>query len=198
MANWCEWFEGQDALWSEYHDKEWGRPVHDDRKLFEYLLMECMSCGLSWGLMMRKQEIFRTVFAEYDFRRVAAFSEEDIDKAAATEGMIHSRRKVAGIVNNARRILEVIREFGSFDNYVWSFTRGKAVRYPENADGVVLTRSPLSDTVAKDMKRRGFKYVGTVIIYSYLQGIGVINDHHKDCPLSKNLDSTEQSVQGME
>lgn len=183
MSNWCEWFVGHSPMWRDYHDKEWGQPVHDDRRLFEYLLMECMSCGLSWGLMLQKREVFRSVFADYDFHRVASFTDEDIDRATAAEGMIHSRRKVLGIVNNAQRMLEVINEFGSFDRYIWSFTDGKVIRYEDNADGVVLTRSPLSDAVAKDMKRRGFKFVGTVIIYSYLQGIGVINDHHKDCPL---------------
>lgn len=183
MSNWCDWFVGHGELWRDYHDKEWGQPVHDDQRLFEYLLMECMSCGLSWGLMMKKRDVFRSVFAGFDFHRVAAFTDEDIDEATAVDGMIHSRRKVEGIVNNARQVQKVIEEVGSFDRYIWSFTDDKVVRYKENEDGVVLTSSPLSDAVAKDMKRRGFKYVGTVIIYSYLQGIGVINDHHNDCPL---------------
>ena len=139
MSNWRDWFVNSERLrvgerssstseaatpsagipmWRDYHDKEWGQPVHDDRRLFEYLLMECMSCGLSWGLMMKKREVFRSVFADYDFHKVAAFSEEDIEKATAAEGMIHSQRKVEGIVNNAKRMLEVIAEFGSFDRYI--------------------------------------------------------------------------------
>lgn len=103
MANWCEWFVNDSQMWRDYNDKEWGHPVHDDRRLFEYLLMECMSCGLSWGLMMKKREVFRSVFADYDFNRVTAFTEEDIDAAPTAEGMIHSRRKVLGIDNNAQQ-----------------------------------------------------------------------------------------------
>lgn len=182
-ANWCEWFKAHGPMWRDYHDHEWGHPEHDDRRLYEFLLMENMSCGLSWDLMMKKREVFREAFCGFDFRHVAAFIDEDIDRVTNMEGMIHSRRKVEGVVENARRMLEVIAEFGSFDRYIWSFTRGKVKRYKRNANGVVMVRSALSDAVAKDMKRRGFKYVGTVIIYSYLQGIGVINDHHKDCPL---------------
>ena len=185
MSNWCEWFTAHEGMWKDYHDKEWGIPVHDDRRLFEYLLMENMSCGLSWGLMLKRRETFRCVFEDYDFRRVAAWADADIDKATSAEGMIHSRRKVAGIVNNARRMLEVIEEFGSFDAYIWHFTDGKVVRYLTSGQEEILTRSPLSDAVAKDLKKRGFSYVGTVIIYSYLQGIGVINDHHEDCPMSR-------------
>ena len=190
--NWCEWFVSHGEMWRDYHDKEWGLPVHDDRRLFEYLLMECMSCGLSWALMMRKHEVFREAFAGFDFRRVAAFTPQDIDAATAAQGMIHSRRKVEAMVTNARCMLQIIEEFGSFHRYIWSFSNGHVVRYEENACGVVLTCSALSDAVAADMKRRGFKYVGSVIIYSYLQGIGVINDHHRDCPLrGENVDLTK-------
>lgn len=181
--NWCAWFVSHGEMWRKYHEEEWGIPCHDDRRLFEYLLMENMSCGLNWAMMMLKRDIFRKAFADFDFHKVAAFTNADIDRATNMDGMIHSRRKMAGIVNNAQRIIEVIDEFGSFDAYLWSFTKGQVKRYKRNVNGIVLTRSALSDKVAKDMKRRGFQYVGSVIIYSYLQAIGIINDHASGCPL---------------
>jgi len=135
MSNWCEWFVAGGPMWRDYHDKEWGVPVHDDRKLFEYLLMENMSCGLSWSLMLKKREVFRQVFDGFDFRKVAMWTEVDIDKKTATEGMIHSRRKIAGIVNNARRIFSTIT-----DNPAQSIrnTRGIFIDYKILLHGFVV------------------------------------------------------------
>lgn len=175
----CAWADS-DPLLQQYHDEEWGVPVHDDRLHFMYLLMENMSCGLSWLLMLRKREVFRACFADFDYERVASFTESDVDRIVETEGMIHSRRKVEGVINNARCFAIVRREFGSFDKYIWSFTNGRTKVYPSHQKHWCV-RNALSDKIAKDMKRRGFKYVGTVIIYSHLQGIGIINDHAADC-----------------
>lgn len=164
----------------DYHDREWGVPVHDDRKHFEYLLLETMSCGLSWDLMLRKREVFRQCFAAFDFERVASFTGTDVERILSTPGMIRSPRKVAATIGNARRFVEVRREWGSFDRYMWSFTEGKTLVYRSHALQMPV-RNSLSDRVSKDMKKRGFKYVGSVIIYSHLQAIGVINDHRPDC-----------------
>lgn len=182
----CSWFTSSDhPMWRAYHDDEWGQPCHDDRLLFEYLVMECMSCGLSWGLMMRKREIFRQVFAGFDPARVARFTDARLVRALAADGMIKSRRKLEGMRGNARCYLEVQREFGSFDAYLWGFTAGRTVVYRENLAGGMATRSALSDLVAADMRRRGFRFFGTVLAYSYLQGVGVICDHDPDCPAGR-------------
>ncbi|MCR5078026.1 MAG: DNA-3-methyladenine glycosylase I [Prevotella sp.] len=175
----CTWAE-TDPLLRKYHDEEWGVPVHDDRLHFMYLLMESMSCGLSWLLMLKKWDTFRRCFADFDYNRVAAFTEDDIRRVATAENMIHSERKVAAMVSNARAFCRIREEFGTFDKYIWSFTRGKTMVYPSHQHRWCV-RNTLSDKIAKDLKRRGFKYVGTVIIYSHLQGIGIINDHQADC-----------------
>ena len=174
--NKCKWCQ-DGGLLEHYHDTEWGIPCHTDRKLFEYLLMEAMSCGLSWMLMLQKREIFRACFADFDCEKVAAFTEDDIDKAMEYPGMIRSRRKIAGIINNARCFISVQKKFGSFDEYLWRYTDGKTLIYQRHLDGEWLTKNELSDEIASDLKKRGFKFLGSTLIYSYLQGVGVINDH---------------------
>lgn len=175
----CPWATTH-PLEQTYHDEEWGVPVHDDRKHFMYLLMESMSTGLSWLLMLKKREVFRACFADFDFEKVAQFTEEDIIRIAATENMIHSERKIAAMVHNAKMFCAIRAEYGTFDRYIWSFTKGKTMRYKSHRNRW-FTRNALSDKVAKDLKRRGFKYVGSVIIYSHLQGIGIIDDHWEGC-----------------
>lgn len=175
----CPWV-GADPLEISYHDEEWGVPCHDDRDHFMYLLMESMSCGLSWRLMVVKRVIFRECFASFDARRVAEFGDDDVRRILATSGMIRSERKVRAIIHNARCFVKVQEEFGTFDRYIWSFTGGKTMCYPDHQREWV-TRNDLSDRISKDLKKRGFKYVGTIIIYSHLQGIGIINDHRCEC-----------------
>ncbi len=167
-------------FYRDYHDKEWGVPVHDDRKHYEYLFLESMSCGLSWELMLKKRDIFRQCFADFDYETVAGFTEKDIQKIWQTEGMIHSKRKIEGEIHNAQVFCKTKEEYGSFDQYIWSFTKGKTYIYRSHQNGWV-TRNELSDMIANDLKSRGFKYVGTVIIYSHLQAIGIINDHNHEC-----------------
>lgn len=169
-----------DLLYIPYHDNEWGTPVHDDRDHFMYLLMESMSCGLSWLMMLRRREVFRECFAGFDAAAVAAFTTADEERIAATENMIRSPRKIHAMVTNAHAFTAVQKEFGSFDRYIWGFTGGKSVVYPSHQQRWI-TRNALSDRVAADLRKRGFKYVGSVIVYSHLQAIGIINDHRECC-----------------
>lgn len=181
----CEFFI-DDPLMLRYHDEEWGTPCHNEHDHFMYLLMESMSCGLSWQLMLHKREVFRQCFADFDPVKVAAFTDDDVKRILSSEGMIRSESKVRGMINNAQCFVKVQQEFGSFDKYIWSFTNGKTIVYPEHQKKLV-TRNDLSDTISKDMKKRGFKYVGTITIYSHLQGIGIINDHLDYCYRYKEL-----------
>lgn len=181
----CELFR-YDTLMLKYHDEEWGKPCHNEHDHFMYLLMECMSCGLSWQLMLHKREIFCHCFADFDAAKVASFTDDDVKRIIETEGMIRSEKKVRAMINNAQCFVKVQQEFGSFDKYIWSFTDGKTMVYPEHQQQWI-TSNELSDTISKDMKKRGFKYVGTVTIYSHLQGIGIINDHRCCCFRYKEL-----------
>jgi DNA-3-methyladenine glycosylase I len=181
----CAWAR-QDPLSEKYHDEEWGVPVHDERKHYMFLLMESMSCGLSWKMMLERREVFRTCFADFDAGQVAKFTNADVERIMQTEGMIRSRRKIEGMIANARAFVKVAEEFGSFDKYIWSFTNGQSLVYPSHQDEWTVSNE-LSDRVAKDLKKRGFKFVGSTIIYSHLQAIGIINDHRKDCFRYKQL-----------
>ncbi len=175
----CPWAIGNPLL-EKYHDEEWGVPVHDERRHFEMLVLECMSCGLSWLMMLERREVFRQCFAGFDPELVARFTDDDIRRIVSTRGMIRSLRKVTAMVNNAKVFLQTAKEFGTFDQYIWHFTEGQTWTYPSH-QREWPTSNALSGHVAKDMKRRGFQYVGTTIIYSHLQSIGIINDHQDCC-----------------
>ena len=182
----CDW-----ALASErdhlYHDREWGVPVHDDRQMFEHLSLECLQCGLSWSLMLKKREIFRQCFADFDYDRIAAFDEEDVQRILNTEGMLKSERKIRAIINNARCVQKVREEYGSFCDYIWGYSDGKTILYEGHAEGRVPVSNGLSDRISRDMKKRGFKFIGAVTIYSHLQACGIINDHAEDCPCYRQI-----------
>lgn len=165
----------------KYHDEEWGVPVHDDRKQFEYLMMEAMQCGLNWNMMIQKREIFRECFDGFDFQKVAAYGEEDIRRILETEGMIRSRRKVEAVIHNARCFLKVREEFGTFSEYLWGFSKGKMILYMGHQKGQIPAKNGLSDRIAKDLKKRGFKYLGSVTVYAHLQACGMVNDHVEGC-----------------
>lgn len=165
----------------QYHDEEWGVPVHDDRKQFEYLMMEVMQCGLNWNMMLRKREIFRQCFDGFDYEKVAEYGEEDIRRILETEGMIRSWRKIEAVIHNARRFLEVREEFGTFSQYLWAFSRGKMILYMGHQKGRIPARNGLSDAVSKDLRKRGFKYLGSVTVYAHLQACGMVNDHVEGC-----------------
>lgn len=171
----------------KYHDEEWGIPVHDDRKQFEYLMMEVMQCGLNWTLMLKKRKIFRECFENFDFEKIALFDEEKIEKILQTEGMIRSRRKVEAVINNAKCFQKIRREFGSFDRYIWSYTEGKSFVYRKHQMGQWEASNELSDRVSKDLKKRGFKYLGSITVFSHLQACGIINDHSCDCWMYQEL-----------
>ena len=178
----CDWVFASEKD-RVYHDTEWGIPVHDDdRQMFEHLTLECLQCGLSWGLMMKKREIFRRCFENFDYDKIAAYGEADIERILNTEGMLKSERKVRAVINNAICYQRIRHEFGSFCDYLWGYTGGKTILYEGHAEGAVPVSNSLSDTISRDLKKRGFKYIGAVTIYSHLQACGIINDHAGDCP----------------
>ena len=189
----CNWGFSSEAM-RKYHDEEWGVPLHDDQKQFEFLMMEAMQCGLSWDLMIKKREIFQRCFDNFDYDLIAGYNDNDIDRIMNTEGMIRSRRKIEAIINNARCFQEIHNEFGSFCNWLWAFSDGKTILYTGHADGDVPVSNGLSDRIAKELKKRGFKYLGTVTVYSHLQACGMINDHDKNCDCYERINSRYPTV----
>lgn len=184
--SYCSW-DWSTALDIRYHDEEWGVPVHDDRKMFEHLMLECMQCGLSWELMLQKREIFRACFDGFDYDKIAAYDEADERRILGTEGMIRSLPKIRAVINNARCYRRVREEFGSFCDYLWAYTDGKTIVYRGHGDGRVPVSNYLSEKISRDLKKRGFKYIGPITIYSHLQACGLINDHGSDCPCYKRI-----------
>lgn len=176
----CSWCENSDKM-RYYHDNEWGTPSHNDKDLYEFLFLEAMQCGLSWNLMIEKREIFRACFADFDYNKVAAFDDADVQRIMEYPGMIKSRPKIRAMINNAQRFVDVIAEFGNFDNYLWGFCGGKTILYKGHQMGYMPAKNALSEKLAKDLKKRGFKYMGPVTTYSYLQAAGIINDHIEEC-----------------
>ena len=176
----CAWADTNE-LNRVYHDTEWGVPVHDDRHMFEHLTLECLQCGLSWNLMLKKRDVFRRCFDQFDYDKIAAYGPEDVQRILNTEGMIRSPRKIGAVINNARCWQAVRAEFGSFCDYIWAFSGGKTILYEGHADGAIPVSNGLSERISRDLKKRGFKYVGAVTIYSHLQACGIVNDHGADC-----------------
>ena len=179
----CDWANGSADL-KKYHDEEWGVPVFDDKKMFEHLSLECLQCGLSWSLMLKKREVFRACFDDFDFEKIARYTEEDEARVLNAENMLRAPRKIEAIVNNARRFLEIRKEFGSFCAYLWNFAGGKTILYErhEKQGARIPVSNGLSERIGADLKKRGFKFVGAITIYSHLQACGVINDHDESCP----------------
>lgn len=177
--NKCAWCR-DGGLNETYHDEEWGVPLHDDRKQFEFLMLEVMQCGLSWTLMLKKRETFRACFAGFDYEKVAAFTEADVERILNVPNMIRSPRKVRAVINNARKFMEIRQEFGSFSAFLWRFTNGRTYVYPRHRTEWVA-RNALSDMVAAELVGRGFKYLGSITVYSHLQAAGLILDHEPDC-----------------
>ena len=182
----CNWGMTS-AINQKYHDEEWGIPVHDDQKQFEFLMMEVMQCGLSWDIVIKKREIFRSCFDNFDFNKIAAYTERDIERIMETEGMIKSRRKVEAVIHNANCLQKIRAEFGTFGKYLWRWSKGQTIIYDKHGDGEIPVSNGLSDNISTDLKRRGFKFLGTVTIYSHLQACGMINDHGNDCPRYKYI-----------
>lgn len=177
----CEWATGQFKEYVTYHDEEWGVPVYNDRTHFEFLILEGAQAGLSWATVLKKRDGYRKSFAGFDPEKVALFDEEKIQELLQFEGIIRNKLKVRSAVTNAQKFLEVQKEFGSFDNYIWQFVDGKPiVNNWENMSEVPAT-SPESDALSKDLKKRGFKFVGSTIMYAHMQACGLVNDHTMDC-----------------
>ena len=174
----CHWADPASELYIAYHDQEWGRPEHDDRKLFEMLILEGFQAGLSWITILKKREAFRRAFDGFGPVIVAGYGPEKLEALMADSGIVRNRRKVEAAVQNARAFLDIQKEFGSFDRYLWGFTGGQVIL---NTDDAVRASSELSDRISEDLKRRGMKFVGSVIIYSFLQAVGVVNDHETEC-----------------
>lgn len=174
----CFWVDEKSEIYTKYHDEEWGIPKHDDHELFELLILESFQAGLSWITILKKRENFRKAFDNFDIQKVANYNNKKIAELLSNTGIIRSKNKILSAINNAKIFMQIQKDFGSFANYIWSFTDNKVLK---NTTGKIITSSSLSDEISKDLKKRGMKYVGTVIIYSYLQAIGIIDDHDKNC-----------------
>jgi DNA-3-methyladenine glycosylase I len=176
----CPW-PTDDPLMIAYHDEEWGWPLHDDQKHYEFLLLDAMQAGLSWKTILNKRENFRRAFADFDPAGVARFTEKRILKLLSDPGIIRNRRKIEAAVTNARCLLEVQKEFGTFDAYIWQFTGGKTIDHRLKSLRQLQATSGESDAMSKDLKARGFKFVGSTICYAYMQAAGMVNDHLTSC-----------------
>ena len=177
----CPWASGS-ALYMAYHDREWGVPVHDDRVFFEFLILEGAQAGLSWSTILNKREGYRRAFADFDPARVARFDDATIERLIADAGIVRNRLKIGSAVTNARAFLAVQAEFGSFDRYVWTFVGGKPVLNRRRTLATIPARTAQSDALAKDLAKRGFRFVGPTIVYAFMQATGLVNDHLLACP----------------
>jgi len=177
----CAWVPVNNPLYVKYHDEEWGVPVHDDRLLFEFLVLEGAQAGLSWLTVLRKRENYRQAFDGFDPPRVARYDEAKIQRLLQNPGIIRNRLKVRAAVTNAQAFLKVQEEFGSFDRFIWSFVNGRPIVNAWKRDGEIPASTPLSDTISRELKRRGFKFVGSTIVYAHMQATGMVNDHTTDC-----------------
>jgi DNA-3-methyladenine glycosylase I len=176
-CNWCE----KDDLYREYHDKEWGNPIYDDDTLFEFLVLETFQAGLSWHTILKKRANFRKAFAKFNYHEVAQFNETKVQELMQDAGIIRNQLKIRGTIANAIAFIKVQEEFGSFSNYIWKFTGGKPILNNFKKLSEIPSSTPLSDTISKDLKKRGFKFVGTTVIYAHMQATGMVNDHIEEC-----------------
>jgi DNA-3-methyladenine glycosylase I len=179
----CWWAGNDDAEYLRYHDEEWGRPSHDDQHLFEMLILEGAQAGLSWSTILRKRANYRRAFANFEPKKVARFDARRVAALMLDSGIVRNRLKIDSTVTNARAFIKVQHEFGNFDRYLWGFVERRPLVNRPRARADVPAHSPLSDRISKDLKRRGFRFVGSTIVYAYLQAVGVINDHTRSCYL---------------
>lgn len=176
----CEWV-GSDPLMIEYHDKEWGVPVHDDTRLFEFLVLDAMQAGLSWRTVLNKRENFRKAFDNYNVKKIAQFEKNKIEELLGDKGIIRNRMKINAAIKNATFFIDVQKEFGKFDTYIWQFVGDNTIKNSWEKLSAIPPNSPESDTMSKDMKKRGFSFVGSTICYAFMQAAGLVNDHTTDC-----------------
>ena len=182
----CAWAR-TNALLQHYHDTEWGIPMHDDYKMFEYLSLECLQCGLSWDLMLKKRAIFRKCFSNFDYDKIANYGEKDVERILNTERMIRSERKIRAIIHNARCYQKIREKHGSFCHYLWAYSEGKTILYTGHEQGIFPVSNGLSDKISRGLRNQGFKFVGPITMYSHLQACGIINDHIKTCPCYQKI-----------
>jgi DNA-3-methyladenine glycosylase I len=178
--NRCEWCT-KDSIYIDYHDKEWGAPLHDDQKLFEFLVLESFQAGLSWLTVLKKRDNFRKAFASFDAKKVAKFDQKKFDSLMQDAGIIRNRLKIEAAINNAKCYLQIQKEFGSFDKYVWGFVDGKPIINKRKTLKDVPAKTEVSDAMSKDMGKRGFKFRGSTICYAFMQAVGMVDDHVEDC-----------------
>ena len=176
----CAWVTG-DPLYIDYHDREWGEPIRDDRVLFEFLVLECSQAGLSWITILKKREAYRAAFAGFDPEKVARFGHDRVEALMKDPGIVRNRKKIEAAVNNAKRALEVIEEFGSLADYLWSFVGNRPIVNRFGHISEVPARTPESEAMSRDLKRRGFSFVGPTVCYAFMQAVGMVNDHTTDC-----------------
>jgi DNA-3-methyladenine glycosylase I len=176
----CAWVSN-DKLYQDYHDKEWGKPVFDDETLFEFLVLESFQAGLSWITILRKRENFREAFHQFNYKKIANYKEKYLEELRQNKGIIRNRLKIKASVTNAQNFIKIQEEFGSFSKYIWSFVNHKPIinKFKNTKD--IPATTPLSDTISKDLKKRGFKFVGSTIVYAYMQAVGMVNDHTTNC-----------------
>ena len=180
MVNRCEWASG-DPLMEKYHDEEWGTPKRDDRRLFEDLILDGAQAGLSWLTILRKRENYREAFDNFDPAKVADYDEAKIEELLSNPGIVRNRQKINSAIKNAKAFLKVQEEFGSFDAYIWGFVDGKPIQHSWQTMSELPAKTDLSKTISKDLKKRGFSFVGPTIIYAFMQAVGIVNDHTVDC-----------------
>jgi DNA-3-methyladenine glycosylase I len=177
----CGWAKPSNELYIDYHDQEWGVPVHDDQTLFEFLILESFQAGLSWEIVLKKRQNFREAFAEFSVEKVSKFGENKIQSLLTNKGIIRNKLKIHSAVNNAARFIEIQEEFGSFDNYIWRFVDGKPIVNKWQITDQLPANTELSDKLAKDLKQRGFKFMGSTVCYAHMQATGMVNDHLVSC-----------------
>lgn len=182
-CGWC--LKGDQQIYIDYHDTEWGKPLHDDDKLFEFLVLESFQAGLSWLTVLKKRENFRKAFAGFDAKKVAKFNAKKVESLMQDAGIIRNRLKIEAALNNAKRFLEIQKEFGSFDKYVWGFVGGKPIVNKRKTLRDVPPTTTISNTMSEDMGKRGFKFRGSTICYAFMQAVGMVNDHINDCSFKK-------------
>lgn len=176
----CAWC-GTEQIYIDYHDKEWGIPLHDDRRLFEMLILEGMQAGLSWITVLKKREAFREAFDNFDVKKVSKYTEEKVEELMQNEKIIRNRRKITAAIANAKAFIEIQKEFGSFDKFIWDYVDNKPIVNRFKKLEEMPANTPLSDKISKDLKKRGFNFVGTTIIYSFMQAVGMVDDHITAC-----------------
>ncbi|WP_395054256.1 DNA-3-methyladenine glycosylase I [Flavobacterium sp.] len=176
----CAWCE-KDDLYRKYHDEEWGKPIYDDASLFEFLILETFQAGLSWYTILSKRENFRKAFHNFDYNNIANYKEDKVQELLLDAGIIRNQLKIRATISNAIAFIKVQEEFGSFSTYIWKFTNGKPIENNRKSLKDVPATSPLSDEISKDLKKRGFKFVGSTVVYAHMQATGMVNDHVQDC-----------------